>query len=196
MLIGLNGVSRSGKDTIADYLVERYGFKRYSFAGKLRELALAVDPVIELDVEPHKLLFGQYCRLSVVIDVLGYESAKSNKDVRRFYQNLGGGCRSVFGEDFWVKEMKKVFNERGWNSHTHLVGTDTRYDNEAEFIHSIGGYNIKVIKPDAPKVNSHSSESGISGHLLDGRLNNIGTIEQLYEGVADMLMFLGYKERK
>jgi dephospho-CoA kinase len=42
ILIGRAG---SGKDTVADYLIEKYGFHRYSFAEKLKEVALDLFPV-------------------------------------------------------------------------------------------------------------------------------------------------------
>ncbi len=37
VLIGLMGYARSGKDTIAKFLVSRLGFKRLSFADTLKE---------------------------------------------------------------------------------------------------------------------------------------------------------------
>lgn len=38
--IGVSGKARSGKDTLAGYLVDRYGFVRFAFADRLRELAV------------------------------------------------------------------------------------------------------------------------------------------------------------
>ena len=37
MIIGLGFKARSGKDTVADYLIENYGFKRLAFADALKE---------------------------------------------------------------------------------------------------------------------------------------------------------------
>lgn len=40
----LIGKAGSGKDTVAEYLVSRYGFKRYAFADKMKEIARELFP--------------------------------------------------------------------------------------------------------------------------------------------------------
>ena len=42
MIIGLVGLIGSGKDTVADYLVNVHGFRRESFAGTLKDAVAAV----------------------------------------------------------------------------------------------------------------------------------------------------------
>ena len=39
MIIGLIGNQRTGKDTVADYLVSNYNFKKYSFADPIKEVS-------------------------------------------------------------------------------------------------------------------------------------------------------------
>jgi len=38
MIIGFAGKKRSGKDTIANYLVNKYNFRRYAFGGPVKEV--------------------------------------------------------------------------------------------------------------------------------------------------------------
>ena len=38
MIIGLSGNIGSGKDTIANYLVDKYNFRKVSFASKLKDI--------------------------------------------------------------------------------------------------------------------------------------------------------------
>ncbi len=45
LLIGRAG---SGKDTVAEYLIEKYGFRKHGFADKLKEVALELFPDIYL----------------------------------------------------------------------------------------------------------------------------------------------------
>ena len=38
-IIGLSGYKGSGKDTVADFLCEKYGFIKYGFADPIKEIA-------------------------------------------------------------------------------------------------------------------------------------------------------------
>ena len=49
MIIGLSGYARSGKDTVAETLVNEYGFKRVAFADKIKDLLYTMGDVITLD---------------------------------------------------------------------------------------------------------------------------------------------------
>jgi dephospho-CoA kinase len=42
MIIGLIGNKRTGKDTIADYLVKNYNFKKYAFADQIKAVAKTI----------------------------------------------------------------------------------------------------------------------------------------------------------
>jgi len=55
--IVLVGRAGSGKDTVADYLVSRYGFRRYAFADKLKEIARDLFPEQFVNgIKPRRLL--------------------------------------------------------------------------------------------------------------------------------------------
>ncbi|CAI3805428.1 hypothetical protein [Rheinheimera sp. MM224] len=50
--IALMGVSGSGKDYTADYLIKNHQFTRYSFSDQLKRLAHHIYPWLELDYPP------------------------------------------------------------------------------------------------------------------------------------------------
>ncbi len=56
MRLLLIGKAGAGKDTVADYLVEKYGFQRYAFADKLKEIVKDLWPDAFKDGKPRKLL--------------------------------------------------------------------------------------------------------------------------------------------
>ena len=39
MIIGISGKKRSGKDTVADFLIQEYGFIKYGFADPIKQIA-------------------------------------------------------------------------------------------------------------------------------------------------------------
>ena len=75
MIIGLSGYARSGKDTVAQVLVEKYGFQRIAFADKIREFLYDLNPRLD-----HTL--KDSLRLRDIVDVNGWEKAKIHKVVR------------------------------------------------------------------------------------------------------------------
>src|SRR5690625_5115450 len=63
MKIGLTGKMRAGKDTVADYLVENYGFKKFAFGDALKRYVHEIFDVNQNE-KPRDIYqrFGQYCR--------------------------------------------------------------------------------------------------------------------------------------
>ena len=88
MLIGLTGPPGCGKDTAADHLVKNHGFVRVAFADTIREVALTIDP------------YDHFFRLSDVINLIGWDRAKRQPEVRRLLQVIGTEAgRDVHGAD-------------------------------------------------------------------------------------------------
>ena len=79
MKIGLSGKQRSGKDTVADYLVKKYNLKKIGFADELKKLA--------------KEYFG----------FTDEELEKKQWNVREALQLLGNVGR-LKNENFWVNK--------------------------------------------------------------------------------------------
>jgi len=62
--IGLTGKARSGKDTVANYLVEQYYFRRVAFGDALKKYVSEIFPDLANENKPRALLqrFGQSMR--------------------------------------------------------------------------------------------------------------------------------------
>jgi hypothetical protein len=173
MIIGLSGYAQTGKDTIADYLIKNYGFTRVAFADPIREALYKLDPKIRLGE-------SSGVSLSHAVDNMGWEEVKKlSPDTRELLQRLGTEVgRSMFGEDFWVKQAMKKAQE-----HEKVVITDVRYPNELEAILKASGAVWRVIKNDVGAVNRHASETALDHYQFEHIIFNNDTIASLYESI-------------
>jgi len=130
-LIGITGYAQHGKDSLAQHLVDKYGYTRIGFADQLKELALRVNPLV-LDETTFR-------RLDEAVRTEGWESAKQVPEVRRVLQELGTGVRDVLGEDAWIEALFRKLIPGG-----KFVVADVRFPNEAEELSAYGAMMIRV----------------------------------------------------
>ena len=137
MIVGLCGYAGSGKDTMANILVQERSFERRAFADKLKDIAYSLDP-----------------NLAEVVDILGWDVAKQIPSYRGLLQELGVAVREHLGENTWVDA---VLNDRSgiWDD---IVITDVRFDNEIDRILDLGGRVGEVVRVGVGPVNEHVSE--------------------------------------
>ena len=72
--------------------------------------------------------------------------------------------------------------------HDCIVISDCRFNNEAEAVLAAGGIVIEVTRADINEVAAHSSENGISSKLVTFRIDNNGTLQDLYKSVDSLLI--------
>lgn len=200
MIIGLTGVAQSGKSSVAHILVNKYGFKQYSFAEGVYESLYRLDPHVLVVDEKNSSHY--YPRLRSLVDEYGWDEAKQHKSVRELLQRLGTECgRELHGEDVWVdrtfnkikEDCNFMFEKSFLKVKTDIVIADVRFDNEARTIKWYGGHVIEVDRGLGP-VNYHKSEAGVQPSLIDGQLGNSGTLADLEYNVEKMLEFIGYEK--
>lgn len=168
MIIGLTGYAQSGKDTLANILIENHGYTRIAFADKIRDFIYAVNPM----VEP-----GLY--LKDAVDEMGWDKAKVTiTEVRRLLQDIGIGARTIFGSQFWINEaMRSIL--RSPDTDMRYVITDVRFINEANMIKANNGQIWRVKRNGVDAVNSHVSESEMDNFKVDQIFLNNGSLEDL-----------------
>lgn len=192
MIIGLTGYARSGKDSAANWLVEHHGFVKMAFADGVRQMALAIDPMVEQPCDETSVRFF-YERYSKVLETEGYEQAKSYPDVRRLLQRIGTeGGRDIFGANIWVDAVRKRIGELPLGS-TKVVLSDVRFPNEAKAIKEMGGTVIRLSRPGVGGNDPHPSEAQIAG--LNADLDICATnLDELYAQME--LAYAGIQERR
>lgn len=184
MLIGISGEIGSGKSTLSDFIVSKYGFIEYSFAKPLKEIAMI------LGFEPHQLYGTQEDKLET--------NNFWNISAREFLQKFGTEvCRdflprvipkmSLNGQTLWVRLFEKFYLD---NRDKNIIISDVRYLDEAASIKKLGGYIIRIerekfIPREIPlfvnNINFHKSETEMSHIVSDYKIINNSTKEKLFE---------------
>lgn len=179
MIIGLSGYARSGKDTIAEFLVEKYGFTRLAFADPMREALIRLNPKITVNG-----INGVY--LASVVPKLGWDNLKEvSPDVRELLQRMGTEVgREMFGEHFWIDYlMNKALEIKN-----NIVISDVRYLNEINAIKMWNGQVWRVNRPKVGPANDHSSEQEVDLYKdYDVIINNDSSIEDLFSELTPLL---------
>lgn len=214
-LIGLIGRKRSGKDSVAAEL-HRYGYDKAAFADPLRDLMVAIDPLVGVGPLPGDLANPHPRKLSEVLDAIGYEAAKDMfPEVRRVHQTGGTeGIREVLGVKYDLRELLggldvwEAIAERRidkaidyirvsrdepdeWVYRDLLAFTDVRFPAEAELIRRKGGVLIRVARPSLPiDEDAHISETALDDYEEDYTIVNDGTLRDLALAVDSLILKL------
>ncbi len=168
-IIGITGRARSGKDTVAEFILGAIGGYRYSFADPLRAM------LVPLGVDMNDPYWK--ARKEEVIPALGVSP-------RRMLQTLGTEWgRNLINDDLWVL----MAQQRLLNNGPGMIIPDVRFENEAAWVRRHGGLLIHVSRPDLKEVEAHISESGVQIEPTDAQLFNTGTLEELQQMVKDLL---------
>ena len=188
MLIGLVGLIGSGKDTVAEQLVEQHNFKRDSFAKSLKDATANIFSWDRELLEGHTKESREWREQPD-----RFWSEKFGKEVtpRWILQYFGTEvCRENMLDSIWVDSL--VARYRGENT----VISDTRFVNEINTIRKQGGKIVLVKRGEIPSreemqaSGAHQSEWDWIGCKFDYEINNNGTLQELYTSVDDMLSHL------
>lgn len=202
VIIGICGQKRHGKDTIANYLVDKYGFIKMSYAQPIKDIC---EKLFHFNGEQ---LDGKL--KETIDDVWGFTP-------RQAFQFIGTDLfRDQFkqlspniGEDIWAFRLNQEINLALSNSHQtqHICISDVRFDNEIKLLRECAKknntdcviINVKRIQllsdlgsdvgsdlnPINPNLKVHRSEQGVSIGIDYYVLNE--TIEKLYLDIDQML---------
>lgn len=152
-LIGISGVINAGKDTVANLLLAKRtdSLRRYSFATPLKRGACAMFGWEMSDIEDRTFK-------EAIDPRWGFSPRKAMQLLGTEYG------RNLLRDDIWVHAARN-FHEDSLQMHRGTMITDTRFENEAEWIRSMAdSVIIHVIDPthDYQAPIKHISEQGVS----------------------------------
>lgn len=208
MIIGICGFIGSGKDTIADYLVNLHGFRRESFANSLKD---AVALVFGWDRTMLEGRTKQSREWREQQDEWWSQRLGMKITPRIVLQQWGTNVLRVgFHDDIWIASLENKL--RGIQD--DVVITDCRFPNEIKAIRAAGGQVVRVVRgpepkwyeaaksvnlgPDAnptwsiskvklEKLGIHASETSWVGTDFNAVLDNNGTLDDLYQQVKRLV---------
>lgn len=163
-LVGIHGRARSGKDTLADFLVRHHNWKRIGLADPLR---LFVSQITGIPVED--LMDGDV--KEAPLPWLG------GKSPRQLMQTLGTEWgREYVCSDVWLCVAERLIGEAAKQGYAGVVVPDIRFDNEAEWIKELGGTLVHLHRDGVAEVAGHKSEAGVDPSLVDLHVDNNGPL--------------------
>ena len=207
MIIGICGFIGSGKDTIADYLVNLHHFRRESFANTLKD---AVAQVFGWD---RTLLEGrtkQAREWREQVDPWWAQRLGIPHLTPRYVLQQWGTevCRNHFHDDIWIASLEHKL----LSSNDDIVISDCRFPNEIKSIKRAGGLVVRVVRGPEPawyehavnfnkgpkqigwsigkemldKHGVHASEYSWVGTKFDTVLDNNSSLDNLYAQVKSL----------
>ena len=194
MIVGFLGHIGSGKGTAGEILAER-GFIPLSFAGTLKDSVSSIfgwqRGLLEGDTEESRSF-----RESVDL----FWSSRFGVDITpRYILQIFGTevCRNNLLDNIWICSL-----ERQLSQHKNVVITDVRFENEIDFIKSLGGVLIQVDRKETQpewfnsitdlkkleELKIHPSEYVWYGNdKIDYIIDNNGNFEELENKVNEII---------
>ena len=180
MIVGLGYKMQHGKDTVADVLVEEFGFTKYRFADKLKEAVCVIygwsredleDPEFKQRVDP-------------------FWNATPREVLQRFGTEA---VREVMGDQTWIRACMRSINANLYDGSPHYktshraVICDVRFPNEATAVGSWPCWTthlVNVHRPDLALTSNHAHPSETKLDNYEGWTHTIlndGSLEELQE---------------
>jgi len=197
MIIGICGFIGSGKDTVADYLVNFHEFRRESFANTLKDAVAAVFGWDRTMLEGRTKEAREWREQ---VDPWWAERLAMPTLTPRWVLQYWGTevCRKGFHDDIWIASLENKLR----NSKDNVVISDCRFPNEIQSIRDAGGKIVWVQRGELPdwydtaveanlghnyavqdlKMRKiHASETAWVGTNFDTIIDNNRSIDDLYQ---------------
>jgi hypothetical protein len=204
MIVGVVGFIGSGKDTVADYLVNFHQYRRESFASTLKDAVAAIFGWDRTMLEGRTKAAREWREQ---VDPWWAERLAMPTLTPRWVLQYWGTevCRKAFHDDIWIASLENKLR----TSQDNVVISDCRFPNEIVSIRNAGGRIIWVRRGQLPdwydtaiaanqghnvsiqelkRLKIHASETAWVGTEFDAVIDNNSTIDELYSQVKNLVL--------
>ena len=185
-ILGISAKSKNGKDTIANYLIEK-GFQRVAFADPLKTTlsVLVNEPLEHFHTQEGKEMVNQMTKIKNRILLQAFGEVMRNDFPEAVKRIADPSTDMSFFDDhmFWVNTCLSVLKSK---PDAKYVISDVRYPNEVEAIKAQGGVVIRHFRRDwipDPELEKHHSETALDGYTGFDRIATTASIEQMYRWI-------------
>ena len=216
MILGLAGKALSGKDTIADYVLNAHGWDRkVGFATNLKVACMEIFSLTEEQVFSQQGKSSKFTSPVVIehktlLEIIGWmrkthDVALQNKSYKHLYGRKMNSPRDVLqfvGTEvmrYYAPDYHKEVVFRGVCPNEKVIISDVRFPNEALSVLENNGILVKVTRRDSLRTPQGFSLD--TGHDSETALNewgnwsyiikNDGSFIDLYEDIDKMILDIG-----
>lgn len=215
MLLGLNGIARSGKDTFGEMLAQKLGYETYALASPIKGFINSLfgwDERMSDGILKEEEIYTQACNWPQIYFEFGkFKGLMDNAGIEYESRNLPDKfvkilkpysvcphqvfqwkisprkAYQLFGTEFGRECIKDSI----WTDiapKENVIWTDVRFDNESDAVLKANGEIIHVIRPGQNTIgeSTHASEAGLTNINYFATIVNDGTLAEL-DGAAASL---------
>ena len=195
MLIGIVGLERTGKDTVANYLVKNHNFLKYNLAQPIKEIGkimfnwdineMETNKKDEIDTNTgivprdfYKWFGTQICQFEI------YNQFPELKD-------------KIPERHMWSHIMKNyVLEKRNKNKNANIIIPDIRFLHEMSVLKELGGHLIYLDRIQNPNFDNYDLKEIMKkdNNYIDYTLENKATIELLYKTIEHLIKIIKNKK--
>ena len=183
-IVGIIGRAGSGKSTLAKILVKEFDYIEFAVADPLK---MIVRDMFDID---ENVLWGP--------------SEAKDAEVRKMLQEIGTDYGRRYRPGVWAEKLRRrivrfldkqddylgLYTVWETRARKGVVVSDVRFPNEADVIRGMGGYLVKIVKPEVricTAVQEHESETVLESITYHRTVINNGTIADLEKEVRECI---------
>lgn len=191
-IISFSGRMHSGKTTLCQICVDKYGYTLINFADKLKQVICDIFDITMDYLNDNKEVYKEYLLTARVILLLNQQLCipkqlisdtlpKSFYSLREALQLIGTRLIRQYNSDWHINsiQLDPIYDGFVDPTKKYCFG-DTRFPNEKAFIERLGGACWYITRPLYPLTSNHESETSLSAEQFGDRvIVNDGTKDEL-----------------